>query len=285
MKDIIGVYSTAASHWVGDGFPVRSLLYYGDLGERISPFLLLDNAGPMQFAPTDKRRGVGTHPHRGFETVTIVYAGEVAHADSAGNSGVIGAGDVQWMTAARGILHQEYHSEAFARKGGTLHMAQLWVNLPAKDKMSAPRYQAIVNADIPRITLPDEAGTLRVIAGDYQTTHGAAKTYSPVNVWDLQLNADKEVYLQSPATHTTILVVLQGNVTVNDQQVVAANQIVLFQHNDEQLKIHTNEATVALLLTGEPLNEPIVGQGPFVMNTQAEIRQAMVDYHAGRFGA
>jgi len=285
MKDIIGVYSTAASHWVGDGFPVRSLLYYGDLGERISPFLLLDNAGPMQFAPTDKRRGVGTHPHRGFETVTIVYAGEVAHADSAGNSGVIGAGDVQWMTAARGILHQEYHSEAFARQGGTLHMAQLWVNLPAKDKMSAPRYQAIVNADIPRIALPNEAGTLRVIAGDYQTIHGAAKTYSPVNVWDLQLNADKAVYLQSPATHTTILVVLQGNVTVNDQQVVAANQIVLFQHNDEELKIHTNEATVALLLTGEPLNEPIVGQGPFVMNTQAEIRQAMVDYHAGRFGA
>lgn len=285
MKAIIGIYGSASSHWVGDGFPVQSLFYYGDLGERISPFLLLDHAGPAQFAPTDKRRGVGTHPHRGFETVTIVYDGEVAHADSAGNSGVIGVGDVQWMTAARGILHQEYHSEAFAQQGGTLHMAQLWVNLPAKDKMSAPRYQAIVNADIPRITLSDGAGTLKVIAGDYQTIHGAAQTYSPVNVWDLQLKADKDIELQAPATHNTILVILQGKVTVNDQQVVAANQIVLFQRNDERLKIHTDEATIALLLTGEPLNEPIVGQGPFVMNTQAEIRQAMVDYHAGRFGA
>lgn len=285
MKAIIGIYGTAASHWVGDGFPVRSLFYYGDLGERISPFLLLDHAGPAQFAPTDKRRGVGTHPHRGFETVTIVYDGEVAHADSAGNQGVIGVGDVQWMTAARGILHEEYHSEAFARQGGILQMAQLWVNLPAKDKMSAPRYQAIVNADIPRIALPDGAGTLRVIAGDYQTIHGAAQTYSPVNVWDLRLNACKDIELQAPATHNTILVILQGSVTINGTQEVNADQIVLFQRNDEQFTMHTHNDTKALLLTGEPLNEPIVGQGPFVMNTQAEIRQAMVDYHAGRFGA
>lgn len=290
MKEIIGVYGAAGSHWVGDGFPVRSLFFYADLGERISPFLMLDHAGPATFTPTNQRRGVGTHPHRGFETVTIVYDGEVAHADSAGNSGVIGKGDVQWMTAARGILHQEYHSEAFARQGGTLQMAQLWVNLPAKDKMSAPRYQGIVNSDIPRVALPNDAGTLRVIAGDYQTADGQAyigpaQTYSPVNVWDVHLNADKDIYLQSPATHTTILVVLKGSITVNGAQTVKADQIVLFQRNDEQLLIQTNEASTVLFLTGEPLNEPIVGQGPFVMNTQAEIRQAMLDYHAGRFGA
>ena len=290
MKEIIGIYGSASSHWVGDGFPVRSLFFYGDLGERISPFLLFDHAGPAAFTPTDKRRGVGTHPHRGFETVTIVYDGEVAHGDSVGNQGVIGVGDVQWMTAARGILHQEYHSENFARQGGTLHMAQLWVNLPAKDKMSAPNYQGIVNSDIPRVTLPNGAGVLRVIAGDYQAEEdgqqyqGPAHTYSAVNVWDLHLQANKEISLTAPASHTTMLVLLQGSATINGTQTVTADQMVLFQRNSEPLLIHTDSKVTALLLTGEPLNEPIVGQGPFVMNTQAEIRQAMLDYHAGRLG-
>lgn len=285
MKAIIGVYGSVSSHWVGDGFLVKSLFFYDQLGEQISPFLLLDHAGPAQFAPTTKKRGVGVHPHRGFETVTIVYDGEVAHGDSVGNRGVIGAGDVQWMTAARGILHEEYHSDQFAKEGGTLHMVQLWVNLPAQVKMSAPRYQAITNTDIPRLTLPNDAGLLRVIAGEYQATQGAAKTYSAINVWDMQLNAHKEVYLQSPASHTTLLVVLEGEVTVNDEQVFGADKVLLFAKNDEQIKLVAHDDAKVLLLTGEPLNEPIVGQGPFVMNTQAEIRQAFADYREGRLGA
>lgn len=289
MKQIIGIYGNNRTHWVGDGFPVKSLFFYAELSERISPFLLLDHAGPTTFTATDKRRGVGLHPHRGFETVTIVYDGEVAHADSAGNQGVIGAGDVQWMTAARGILHEEYHSDTFAREGGAFHMVQLWVNLPAKDKMSAPRYQGIVNSDIPRINLANDSGVLRVIAGSYQAqqgelVQGAAKTYSPINVWDVQLNASKAVYLQSPASHTTLLVVLQGEVTVNDEQVFGVDKVVLFAKNDEQIKLVASDDAKVLLLTGEPLNEAIVGQGPFVMNTQAEIRQAFTDYREGRLG-
>jgi hypothetical protein len=284
MKAIIGVYGSVSSHWVGDGFPVKSLFFYDHLGEHISPFLLLDHAGPAQFTPTTKKRGVGVHPHRGFEPVTIVYDGEVAHGDSVGNRGVIGAGDVQWMTAARGILHEEYHSDQFAKQGGTLHMVQLWVNLPAQIKMSAPRYQAITNADISRISLPNDGGLLRVIAGEYQSIQGAAKTYSAINVWDVQLNAHKEVFLQSPASHNTILVILQGTVTINDEQSFDANKVVLFAKNDEQIKLVAHDDAKVLLLTGEPLNEPIVGQGPFVMNTQAEIRQAFTDYREGRLG-
>jgi redox-sensitive bicupin YhaK (pirin superfamily) len=214
-KAVLGVYPGPKAHWVGDGFPVRSLFSYDQLGRHISPFLLLDYAAPTMFSPSVRPRGVGEHPHRGFETVTIVYQGEVAHRDSVGNSSVIGPGDVQWMTAAAGILHDEFHSPAFMRRGGELEMAQLWVNLPAKHKMAPPRYQSILNAQIPQITLPAGAGTLRVIAGNYSGQQGPAATFSELNVWDVRLRSGTEVTLSVPEGHSAAIAVLRGAITVN----------------------------------------------------------------------
>ncbi|MET3372296.1 redox-sensitive bicupin YhaK (pirin superfamily) [Variovorax boronicumulans] len=212
MKKILGTYSAPRPHWVGDGFPVRSLFSYDTLGRHASPFLLLDYAGPAQFTPTAQPRGVGQHPHRGFETVTIVYKGEVSHRDSTGQGGTIGPGDVQWMTAGAGILHEEFHSEAFTRDGGELEMVQLWVNLPAKDKMATPGYQAIVDAQIPSVPLPEGAGSVRVIAGDYLGHKGPARTFTPIDVWDLRLNQGAQVTLPVPEGHTAAVVVLRGTV-------------------------------------------------------------------------
>ena len=214
MKKIIGIYNPPRQHWVGDGFPVHSLFSYGNKGELLSPFLLLDYAAPTRFEPTTHRRGVGEHPHRGFETVTIVYDGEVEHRDSSGGGGVIKEGDVQWMTAGGGILHQEFHSEDYAKRGGAFEMVQLWVNLPAKDKMTPARYQSITNDVIPVVSLPNEAGQVRVIAGEYEQQQGAAKTFSPVNVWDIRLNANKMLNLTVPEGYSFVIVVLRGDLTL-----------------------------------------------------------------------
>ena len=285
MKKVSGVYSAPRPHWVGDGFPVHSMFDYNGLGQRLSPFLMLDYAAPTRFEPNPgSPRGVGEHPHRGFETVTIVYDGEVEHRDSTGQGGVIGPGDVQWMTAAGGILHQEFHSEAYSRSGGPFEMVQLWVNLPAKDKMSAPGYQAIVNADIPVVALPDGAGTARIIAGEYQGRRGPARTFTPMSVWDLRLQVGKAAEIEVPDGWTTALVVLRGNVQVNGETPAHDAQLVVLDRAGDAVLIEAETDAKLLLLAGQPLDEPVVGYGPFVMNSSAEINQAIKDFSSGRFG-
>ncbi|MEI2782663.1 MAG: pirin family protein [Candidatus Competibacter sp.] len=284
MKRVLGVYSPPRPHWVGDGFPVRSIFSYHSHSKQLSPFLLLDYAGPAEFPPANQPRGVGQHPHRGFETVTIVYQGEVAHRDSTGQGGVIGPGDVQWMTAGAGILHEEFHSEVFTRSGGELEMAQLWVNLPARDKRTPPGYQAIFAQDIPAVPLPDGAGTVRVIAGEYAGRKGPARTFSPMRVWDLRLTEGGISELVVPDGWNTALVVLRGTVLVNGDQIARAAQMVLLDPVGHSFSIEANGDAVVLLLSGEPIDEPIVGHGPFVMNSQAEIAQAIADFNGGRFG-
>ena len=284
MKNIIGIYTSPRAHWVGDGFPVRTLFSYDSLGKHISPFLLLDHAAATEFAPTTERRGVGQHPHRGFETVTIVYKGELEHRDSTGSGGKIGPGDVQWMTAAKGILHEEFHSADFAKSGGTLEMVQLWVNLPAKDKMADAGYQTLLDADIPTIALKDHAGSLRLIAGEFAGHQGPAKTFTPIDVWDIRLNAGKLLTLDLHEGRNTALVVLRGTLQVNGQEVVREGQLALFERDGDQLSLEANQDAVVLVLSGEPIDEPIVGHGPFVMNTEQEIHQAFADFQSGRFG-
>ncbi|MBH8611870.1 pirin family protein [Pseudomonas mohnii] len=284
MKSIIGIYTSPQAHWVGDGFPVRTLFSYDNLGKHISPFLLLDHAGPAEFTPTTQRRGVGQHPHRGFETVTIVYKGELEHRDSTGSGGKIGPGDVQWMTAASGILHEEFHSEDFARSGGTLEMVQLWVNLPARDKMADAGYQTILDSDIPSIALSNDAGSLRLIAGEFDGHTGPSRTFTPIDVWDLRLNAGKLLTLDLHEGRNTALVVLRGAVQVNGQESVRQGQLALLDRKGDQLTLEASADAVVLLLSGEPIDEPIVGHGPFVMNTEQEIHQAFADFQSGRFG-
>jgi redox-sensitive bicupin YhaK (pirin superfamily) len=282
MKKILGLYSAPRPHWVGNGFPVRSLFSPTTHGAHLSPFLLLDYAGPAQFAPAERPRGVGEHPHRGFETVTIVYQGEVEHRDSTGGGGKIGPGDVQWMTAAGGILHDEFHSHEFTRSGGTLEMVQLWVNLPAKDKSAAPGYQSIRAADIPNVALPDGAGALRVIAGTYSDKRGPAKTFTPIDVWDLRLNTGKSVELHVAEGRTAAVVVLRGTVLVNDSEIAREAQVVLLDRTGTDFTIEANNDASLLVLSGEPIDEPVVAYGPFVMNTEAEIQQAIDDFNQGR---
>lgn len=284
MKKLMGVYDAPQGHWVGDGFPVRSLFSYHGHGLSMSPFLLLDRAGPANFPPATAPRGVGQHPHRGFETVTLVYQGEVAHRDSTGQGGVIGPGDVQWMTAASGILHEEFHSQDFTRSGGTLDMVQLWVNLPAKDKMAEPGYQAIQNMRIPHVSVANGAGTLRVIAGRYAEHTGPAHTHSPLNLWDLRLSAGAEIALPANPGWNTAVVVLHGTVVLNAEAPATAAQWALFEQAGTGLRVQAQDDAMVLLLSGEPLDEPIVGHGPFVMNTRDEIVQAIQDFNQGRFG-
>lgn len=283
MKNVLGIYSAPHQHWVGDGFPVRSLFSYNSHAEHLSPFLLLDYAGPMKFDPAERPRGVGEHPHRGFETVTIVYDGEVAHRDSTGAGGTIGPGDVQWMTAASGIVHEEFHSPEFTHQGGTLEMVQLWVNLPASDKMSEPKYQDILSRDIPSVSLPDDAGEVRVIAGDFQGHNGPAETFTPVDVWDVRLKHGHRAQFSFVEGRTLALVVLRGNVTINGEALHEA-QFALLDPTDIDVAVDAHSDATLLVLSGEPLNEPVVGQGPFVMNTVTEIRQAINDYNRGQFG-
>lgn len=272
----------AGGHWVGDGFPVRSLFSYQGDTKAISPFLLFDYAGPYMFAPNmGAPRGVGQHPHRGFETVTIVYDGEVSHRDSSGGGGTIGAGDVQWMTAAGGIIHEEFHSPGFSKTGGPFRMVQLWVNLPAKHKMTPAKYQAIGNAQIP--VVPFTGGKARVIAGAFHGVKGPATTFTPINMWDVRLDAGAEVTLDLPEGHTTMIAVLTGRVTVDGQDAREA-EIVRFSAQGAGAKLRADGDAMLLVLTGEPINEPVVGHGPFVMTSEAEIRQAISDFNSGRFG-
>jgi redox-sensitive bicupin YhaK (pirin superfamily) len=284
VKKILGIYSAPGQHWVGDGFPVRSLFSYNTHGQHLSPFLLLDRAGPQNFSPTEARRGVGEHPHRGFETVTIVYDGEVEHRDSTGSGGKIGRGDVQWMTAGAGILHEEFHSQAFAKAGGTLDMVQLWVNLPAKDKATRPRYQTLLNQDIPVAQLPNGAGSLRVIAGDFEGRKGPALTFSPIDVWDVRLRQGASTRFGFPANRTVALVILRGTVQVNGGAVAREGQFVVMDREAGDVLLEANNDSTFLVLSGEPLNEPIVAMGPFVMNTEEEIKEAIEDFNSGRFG-
>ncbi|MCW2256934.1 redox-sensitive bicupin YhaK (pirin superfamily) [Providencia alcalifaciens] len=285
MKKIIGIYQAPRGHWVGDGFPVRSMFSYSNHGKYLNPFLLLDRAGPTDFPPsTEKNKGVGEHPHRGFETITIVYSGEVAHHDSTGKGGVIGPGDVQWMTAASGILHQEYHSDDFMKKGGTLDMVQLWVNLPANDKSASPGYQLLKSNDIPNIALPNGAGTLRVIAGDYLGHQGAAHTFTPLDVWDLQLNKGKTVGLQTKVGRHIGLVILRGSVIVDGTAHLNEGELIILDDSESNIILEATDEALVLLLSGDPINEPVVGHGPFVMNSHQDIKDAIDDFNSGKFG-
>ena len=285
MRKVLAVHDAAPPHWVGDGFPVRSVFSYDGLGrEALSPFLMLDWAAPRHFEPAPRRRGVGVHPHRGFETVTIVYEGELEHRDSAGNGGRIGVGDVQWMTAASGILHEEFHSERFTREGGSMSMMQLWVNLPARHKMAKPRYQTILDAAIPRVILGDGAGTLRLIAGEYDGHKGPAETFTPIEVWDLSVADGKTVTLATPEGHTTALVTMRGRALINGEHAAGPAQIARLAREGGEFTVSAEGGLSALVLAGEPIAEPVVGYGPFVMNSEREIATAFADFQSGRFG-
>ena len=283
MKKLHRIVGADESHWVGDGFPVRTLFSYNTPDAKVSPFLMLDYAGPAEFSPASKPRGVGLHPHRGFETVTILYQGEVEHHDTAGNGGLIGPGDVQWMTAAKGLLHEEMHSAAFTRQGGTFEAIQLWVNLPAKYKMDPPHYQSIVDAQIPVVKLDEKGSILRVIAGDYQGAKGPANTYTPVNLWDLRLHAGQTVELDIPEDYTTLLFALKGSVKINHSATMNDVELAFFERKGKAITIAALKDTTLLIMNGEPIDEPIAGYGPFVMNTQEEIRQAIEDFDTRRF--
>jgi redox-sensitive bicupin YhaK (pirin superfamily) len=280
MKAIRKVVRNISPHWVGDGFPVRSLFSYQG-GNEYDPFLLLDYAGPHEFAPAEVPRGVGEHPHRGFETVTIVYQGELEHRDSSGSHGSIGPGDVQWMTAASGVVHEEFHSARFTRDGGTLEMVQLWVNLPASEKMAQPRYQGLLDAEIPRVVLPGNAGTVRVIAGTFHDCAGVAKTVTPINVWDVELTGD--TVFEIPEGHTALVFVQRGAVTIGTQPLKAA-ELAVFDRAGSEVRVTPQANARLLVLTGQPIHEPLVGQGPFVMNTRQQILEAIHDYQAGHMG-
>ena len=286
-KTIVTTASPPASHWVGDGFHVRSLFSYQANTAVNSPFLMLDYGAPTTFTPTTQPRGVGPHPHRGIETVTIAYAGEVAHRDSHGGGGTIGPGDVQWMTAGGGLLHEEFHSPAFSASGGVMHMAQLWVNLPAAQKMTAPAYQAIVAADIPTWELPERAGQLRVIGGSYQGFNGPAHTRSPLLVADARLRAGVAWRWDIPEGWNALLVVMQGEVRVGEgahSRTIKDAQHVACSRAGDGLAVQAQQDSLVLLLAGEPIDEPVVGYGPFVMNSREEIMQAMKDFNDGKFG-
>jgi quercetin 2,3-dioxygenase len=284
MKKVISVESAPGQHWVGDGFPVRTLFSYQTHGGELSPFLLLDYGGPREFTPAQTPRGVGEHPHRGFETVTIVYQGEVEHRDSAGGGGKIGPGDVQWMTAGAGLLHEEFHSTEFTHRGGTFEVVQLWVNLPAAHKMTPPRYQPIVDADIPAIELNGDAGLLRVIAGDWQGTKGPAQSFTPMNVWDLRLKQGKQLAVEIPDGWTTAVIVLRGTLRVNGSRPAGDADLVTLSREGTSIAIEADSDSKALVLAGAPIDEPVVGYGPFVMNTREEIHAAIRDFNSNRFG-
>ncbi len=285
LKHVDAVFESPATHWVGDGFPVSSVISPQTLQNRLSPFVLFDYAGPATFEPSDRPRGVDSHPHRGFETVTVVYAGELSHRDSAGNHGRIGPGDVQWMTAAAGVLHEEQHSTDFTRSGGVLEMAQLWVNLPAQHKMDPPRYQELLSDTIPSMELSDGGGTVRVIAGAFGDTSGAARTVTPVVLWDVHLRKGVLVRLPVPGGFSVGVFVRSGSVLADDTHTVLARQLALFSTDGSDIKLVAHDDCELLILGGEPIDEPVVAHGPFVMNTPDEIHQAIADFREGQFGS
>ena len=282
-KSIRRILETPPAHWVGDGFLVRPLFADLAFSNDVTPFLMLDYAAPVEFPPSQTPPGVGGHPHKGFETVTIVYAGEVEHRDSAGHSGKIGPGDVQWMTAGSGLVHEEFHSREASAKGGVVSMAQLWVNLPKRDKNAAPRYQTITDGTIPRVPLPEGAGEVRVIAGSFGEHRGPAETFTPVDVWDIRLTKGASVTLPLKDGFNAVLPVLEGAISV-DGKAVGPSKTVLFDRKGESITVTATEDSQLLLLGGEPLDEPIAHYGPFVMNTQEEIRQAIDDFRRGKMG-
>ena len=282
-KSILGIEQAPPRHWVGDGFPVSSMFSY-DSAPHLSPFILLDYAAPAEFKPALEPRGVGEHPHRGFETVTIAYQGEVEHRDSAGHKGRIGPGDVQWMTAASGIVHEEMHGKEFTKKGGTLEMVQLWVNLPARFKKAPAGYQDVVKGRTPVVTLPGDAGTVRVIAGEFEKEKGPARTFTPIEVWDTRLRSGKVANLHVPPGQSTALLFLRGGGRVNGSKSVDEGELAVLDRDGETLSIEAAADSTILLLSGTPIDEPVVGYGPFVMNTEKEIRQAIADYRSGLMG-
>ena len=286
VKNIELVLSPPEPHFVGDGFRVHNFIpggYRTDM-ERMNPFILLDYGSKFNFPPSDHPLGVGVHPHRGFETVTIAYKGRVAHHDSTGESGVIGEGDVQWMTAASGILHKEYHEKEFSREGGELQMVQLWVNLPAKYKMSTPKYQSLTNEQISKVKLEGDAGFVEVIAGEYKNVKGSAFTFSPIHLFNVKLNKGGEADFSFPAAYNSALLVLEGKITVNQTEEVPTDHFALFQNEGESFEITTEDGAIVLVMSGEDLHEPIAAHGPFVMNSRQEILQAFEDYQKGKFG-
>jgi len=284
MKKLLRIHKSSGMHWVGNGFPVRSVFDYNGLGRELSPFLLLDYAAPYEFPPGNEKRGVGGHPHKGFETVTVAYQGEVEHRDSSGGGGKIAAGDVQWMTAGKGIVHEEFHSQDFTRKGGPFQMVQLWVNLRAKDKSAKAGYQTLLKAQIPNVELPQDAGTVRVIAGEYGGQKGPAKTFTPINLWDVNLRAGKSAELPLPDGHTTTFLVLSGEVTVNGERDAGEGDLAIFARTGASITVKAKTDAKLLVMDGEPITEPVVGKGPFVMNNRAEIQQAFEDYQLGHMG-
>lgn len=284
MKKVERIVAPPPVHWVGDGFKVHGFFPHGPLtGERMSPFFLLDYNALTEFPPREEPFGVGPHPHRGFETVTIAYKGKVEHHDSRGGGGIIGEGDVQWMTAGSGLLHKEFHEQEYNRAGGPFQMVQLWVNLPAKDKMTAPQYQAITNAEMGRAKLP-LGGEVEIIAGEFGDVKGPATTFSPVHLYNLKMKQGETVELTYPAGYTTALLALEGSALINGDEKLALNNLALFERDGEELRIAALEDSILLLMSGEPLNEPIAQYGPFLMNTKAEIAQAIDDFQQGKFG-
>lgn len=285
MRNVSKIYNPKSSHWVGDGFLVYPLFTHMDeVDKGTNPFLMLDYAAPQYFEPNNRQpRGVGEHPHKGFETVTIAYAGEVEHRDSTGGGGVIKQGDVQWMTAGAGVTHQEFHSKEFSQKGGLFEMVQLWVNLPKAHKNTQPKYQHLPKECIPVVSMGD--GEARIIAGEYENTRGTASTFTSLNVWDISIKEDGKITLDLPASHNLSLVILRGNVIINNSQKASETQLVRFENASGAviIKAMGGEAKI-LLLSGEPIDEPVVGYGPFVMNTKEEINQAIDDYRRGEFG-
>jgi redox-sensitive bicupin YhaK (pirin superfamily) len=276
MKNVLRIYRKPEGHWVGDGFPVHTVLDYQRQPE-LSPFLLLDHFGPADFVPAEKPRGVGWHPHRGFETVTVLLEGEVEHRDTAGNGGRIGPGDVQWMTAGAGLLHEEKHSETMTRNGGRFHGLQLWVNLPAKLKMTPPRYQTLTARDIPVVD------GVRVIAGEFRGVKGPAQTFTPINLLLATLKAGNAVELDLRDGYSAALYVAEGKIEANDEA-ISAGELAVLDRKGSQATITVHADTIVFVMNGEPIDEPVAGYGPFVMNTTKEIQQAFADYHAGRLG-
>lgn len=284
-KRVVKIVGPRGQHWVGDGFPVRQMFGYNDLGQNISPFLLMDYAGPVSFPATHERRGVGAHPHRGFETVTIVYSGEVEHRDSVGHKGRIGAGDVQWMTAGAGVLHEEMHGEHFRKNGGRFELVQLWVNLPGSLKLVSPRYQTLLATDIPSLKLTDGQSSLRVIAGEFQGKIGPAQTHTQINIWDMFLAKGSRHELKVPTGHTAVLFCLEGSLVLESGKALNGPQLVVLERDGQVIQIEATAASKLLFLGGAPIEEPIVGMGPFVMNSKEELQKAFEDFESGSFGS
>lgn len=283
-KSIEAIIAPPPPHMVGDGFRVHGFFPGGRIDKRrMSPFFMMDYGSKIEFSPSNEPRGVGVHPHAGFETVTIAYHGKIAHHDSAGNSGIIGEGDVQWMTAGAGLLHKEYHEENFSKSGGLFQMVQLWVNLPAKYKKTKPKYQEVTNAMMGRHYLADEKSFIEVVAGEYNGTKGPASTFTPMQVYNARLKKGGTATLSFPANYNTGLLVTEGKATINGAEVIT-DHFVLFKNDGEEITIEATEDTIILVLSGEPINEPIASYGPFLMNTWEEVEQAMRDVNAGKFG-